>query len=115
MDPAPARFPDAAGHWGERFIELLHRTQTIVDKKSIVEGYSSKEAVTSSPTGKFPATNFKITLMSTCAPWRTEGVAAARSFTDVPEIVPMDASEDLAPAFAGDIHRARSRHRGRLS
>src|SRR3989338_7696201 len=96
MDAPPAGFPDAAGPWAERFIELLHRTQTIADKKSIVEGYLFKSDRYFLPDREISRYELlKITLMSTCAPWRTEGVAAARSFTDVPEIVPIDASEDL--------------------
>jgi hypothetical protein len=91
----PPPFPDVADHWAMPHIELLQNTQTIQSGKSIVEGYlfgGSRYFLPDREISRYEL--LKITLMSTCAPWNAEGVAVPRSFSDVPTIVPMDASED---------------------
>jgi hypothetical protein len=94
-DPKPDAFGDAIGHWGERFIELLHSTQTVQDQRPIVEGYLYKGKRYFLPDREISRFELlKITLMSTCVTLLPEGSAPARTFSDVPAVLPIDASDD---------------------
>lgn len=91
----PDAFPDADGHWAMRHIELLHRTQTVQEGSPIVEGYlfgGSRYFLPDREISRYEL--LKITVMSTCAPWIPEGMPVPRSFTDVPAVVAIDASDD---------------------
>lgn len=94
-NPAPAAFPDATGHWAQDHIERLHRTLTSADAKTIVEGYLFKGKRYFLPDREISRFELlKITLMSTCVPWISEGSVPARIFTDVPAVLPIDTSSD---------------------
>ncbi len=95
-DPAPTVFPDAIGHWAEMHIELLHRTHTSSEENAIVDGYLFKGKRYFLPDREISRYELlKITLMSTCVPWIAEGSLPARTFTDVPAVLPIDTSDDL--------------------
>ncbi len=95
-DPSPPPFPDAVDHWAQSHIELLHSTRTSSEGSAIVDGYLFKGKRYFLPDREISRFELlKITLMSTCVPWISEGSLPARTFSDVPALVPVDASEDM--------------------
>ena len=75
---------------------MLHGTQTYAEGNAIVDGYAYKGKRYFLPDREISRYELlKITLMSTCVPWLAEGSLPARTFSDVPAVLPIDASDDL--------------------